>query len=266
MFPRTEKNLIFSGLLLLTLVLHSCTTRTSKAPEAKPDMHNSRISLDWAGVYTGTLPCADCEGIQTMLQLKSDQTYVRETIYNGKSPEIFRTEGDFQWNADGNSIQLQTEQPENEASFYKVGENSIIQLDLKGNRITGDLAYNYVLTKDLSGLTEKYWKLFELQGKPVSMPADGNKEAFLMLKAVNNAVSGNGGCNVFFGTYLHEEINQLRFSQMGLTRMACPGMDDENKFMEVLEKTDGYTVSGDTLILKASLAPLAKFVIDKGNK
>lgn len=27
--------------------------------------HNSRNSLDYEGVYTGTMPCADCSGIYT---------------------------------------------------------------------------------------------------------------------------------------------------------------------------------------------------------
>nr|WP_250850238.1 copper resistance protein NlpE N-terminal domain-containing protein [Acinetobacter sp. ANC 5378] len=29
-------------------------------------------SLDWAGEYKGVFPCADCEGIETDLELKSN--------------------------------------------------------------------------------------------------------------------------------------------------------------------------------------------------
>ncbi len=39
------------------------------------DMHTSQNSLDWAGVYEGVLPCADCPGIQTRLTLSRDETY-----------------------------------------------------------------------------------------------------------------------------------------------------------------------------------------------
>lgn len=40
------------------------------------DMHTSETSLDWAGVYEGTLPCADCEGIHTLIELHEDKSYV----------------------------------------------------------------------------------------------------------------------------------------------------------------------------------------------
>ncbi len=37
--------------------------------------HNAQNSLDWAGIYQGTLPCADCGGIETELTLNADGTY-----------------------------------------------------------------------------------------------------------------------------------------------------------------------------------------------
>jgi len=37
--------------------------------------HTSANSLDWAGVYRGVLPCADCPGIETTLRLATDSTY-----------------------------------------------------------------------------------------------------------------------------------------------------------------------------------------------
>ena len=36
--------------------------------------HNSQNSLDWAGVYQGILPCADCEGFDTVITLNWDET------------------------------------------------------------------------------------------------------------------------------------------------------------------------------------------------
>ena len=44
-------------------------------------MHNSRNSLNWAGVYAGTLPCADCPGIQTRLTLGNDGTFEKQSRY-----------------------------------------------------------------------------------------------------------------------------------------------------------------------------------------
>ena len=36
------------------------------------DLHNSQNSLDWSGTYKGITPCADCEGIETILTLNAD--------------------------------------------------------------------------------------------------------------------------------------------------------------------------------------------------
>ena len=52
--------------------LHAASGRRGRAV---PDpAHNSRNSLDWAGIYEGVLPCADCPGIQTRLTLSRDES------------------------------------------------------------------------------------------------------------------------------------------------------------------------------------------------
>ena len=112
------------------------------------DSHNSKNSLDWAGVYGGTMPCADCEGIKTVLELKYDNTYVLAQTYLG-SPDIenqFKEQGDFSWSQDGALIRLNTDS----GRFrFKVGENQLWMLDEKGNMIEGDLADMYILKKTI---------------------------------------------------------------------------------------------------------------------
>lgn len=110
-----------------------------------PDMHTSQIALDFWGTYKGVVPCADCEGIETTIELKADETFVVRTVYLGKSEEVFTSSGHYHWNDDGRSIHLHG--VENGPSYYFVGENHLIQLDMNGNRITGDLAEKYVLKK-----------------------------------------------------------------------------------------------------------------------
>ena len=62
-----------------------------------PDMHTSQTSLDYQGAYYGLLPCADCMGIQLKLTINNDSTYTTESIYLGKSNEIFTKEGKYNW-------------------------------------------------------------------------------------------------------------------------------------------------------------------------
>jgi len=110
-------------------------------------VHSSMNSLDWEGVYTGILPCADCEGIKTRVKLSKDLTYLIETEYLGKSSEAQQERGTFSWNRSGNTIILNIQNKNATPSFYKVAENQLIQLDLKGNPITGDLSDKYTLKK-----------------------------------------------------------------------------------------------------------------------
>ena len=48
------------------------------------DGATAQNSLDVVGTYKGVLPCADCEGMETMIELKSDSTYSRVITYLGK--------------------------------------------------------------------------------------------------------------------------------------------------------------------------------------
>ncbi|MEH6763668.1 copper resistance protein NlpE [Aequorivita antarctica] len=110
------------------------------------DSHNSENSLDWAGVYEGKLPCADCEGIKTVLELKSDKTFTLSQTYLGK-PEVeneFTQNGEFVWNNLGTMIRLRSESGHFQ---FKVGENQLWMLDDQRNVIAGDLAEMYILKK-----------------------------------------------------------------------------------------------------------------------
>ena len=111
------------------------------------DAHNSQTALDWQGTYNGITPCADCEGIETKIILNTDLTFVIQTKYLGKGEgKVFEEKGNFTWDKTGGSISLLG--LKGRPSLYKVGENKLIQLDMQGNTITGELAEKYVLTKE----------------------------------------------------------------------------------------------------------------------
>lgn len=109
------------------------------------DEHNAVTSLDFMGIYEGVLPCADCEGIQTVIELGVGNSYVKKVTYLGKeNSEVIETQGTFSWNDEGNTITLDSEPAPNQ---YFVGENVLFHLDIDGNRIAGDLADKYRLNK-----------------------------------------------------------------------------------------------------------------------
>jgi heat shock protein HslJ len=258
-----KKKWFICGISALLIGMVSCKSQPKEASpgsEALATADNSRNVLDWDGLYSGILPCADCGGIQTSLELSRDNTYKLKQVYLGKEENRFDGSGKFEWNKNGNIITLDNGEGMNQ---YLVGEQELIMLDTEGNRITGEGAGNYVLAKVDKGLVEKYWKLTELFGEPVYMP-EGRKEAHLIFRQEGNRVNGNGGCNGFSGTYTLKPGNRIRFSQVVSTMMICPDMKTETKLSQVFEMADHYAVNGDSLVLnRASMPPLARFVAVK---
>jgi uncharacterized lipoprotein NlpE involved in copper resistance len=122
-------------------VLCACGPQGDSGPV---DMHNSRISLDWEGTYTGTIPGADIPGIKVQIVLKSDESYAMTYQYLGKDDRIYTEKGKFKWDEGGSIITLDVHDA---PPYYRVGENRLIQLDMAGKPITGDLADHYILTK-----------------------------------------------------------------------------------------------------------------------
>ncbi|WP_417444838.1 copper resistance protein NlpE N-terminal domain-containing protein [Joostella sp.] len=233
---------------------------TSATEETMVDSHNSENSLDWNGTYSGVLPCADCEGIETTIQLNDDKTYSIVSSYMGKEGEPHTSTGSFAWNEKGNQITLDKDANQQ----YFVGENTITKLDNSGNKIEGDLADKYVLNKEVmvknEALTDKKWKLVSLMGKPVAESKKPAPEAFIMFSSEENRVSGNSGCNNFSGTYTLKEGNRFSTSEMASTRKACIDMKIESQFLGILAKADTYTIKDGVLsITKSRMAPLAVF-------
>jgi len=120
--------------------LGSCSSSQKRA-----DVHNAEVSLDWAGVYTGTIPSADGPGINVRMKLNKDNTYELTYEYLKNPGNAFTETGKFTWDNTGSIIHIEiTDAP----SYYKAAENKLIQLDMEGKLITGKLADNYVLTKE----------------------------------------------------------------------------------------------------------------------
>lgn len=123
-------------------VVDETTAITDTLPPA--DTHNSQNSLDWAGTYNGTIPCADCPGIKTVLKLNNDNSYALTTQYIDKQKDPATVTGTFIWDDTGSIIILDKK---GNNTRYKVQEGSISMLDLEGNAIGGELSAHYILKK-----------------------------------------------------------------------------------------------------------------------
>ncbi len=269
----------FLSLAIIALTLASCKNDSKKQEETIPmdsttvqiDHHNAKISLDYIGTYKGNLPCADCEAIETTISL-TENSYVKQTVYKGKSKEVFKETGTYTWNEAGNTITLSGSEAPNQ---YFVGENVLFHLDADGKRIEGDLANKYRLNKSENeiyppspqSVVADYkihfirWQLIKLNNKPVTKKTD---KPYFMHLIKDNQFSAFAGCNNLFGQYKLEDNNKISFSKIASTMMACEDMITEQEFAKVLEMVDNYNLDGKTLKLnKAKMATLAEFEIIK---
>jgi heat shock protein HslJ len=89
-------------------------------------------------------------------------------------------------------------------------------------------------------ITETHWTLAELMGKPISAPAQGQKEMYMILRKENGRVEGNSGCNSFSNNYELKESNKITFKQMVSTKMAYIDMQDEIELLKVFDQADSY--------------------------
>jgi heat shock protein HslJ len=100
------------------------------------------------------------------------------------------------------------------------------------------------VTHDLAGTR---WVLVQLGSEPVAH-AGGGPEQFIALEAAQQRIAGNAGCNRLMGGYTLNG-DQLKFSQMATTRMACVEMDRETAFLKALEATESWRIDGNQLDL-----------------
>lgn len=224
--------------------------------------------LDLAGKpvsFEGTLPCADCPGIDFLLDLKPDHTYLSRMIYQERSARVY--EGGT-WSLDDAGKVLTLTAKNRGTQKYAVRDDETLrQLDQNGNEIDSKLNFNLkraakfiplgIDSSVAPKLENTEWKLVELNGATAQT---GPKGAFLTLDSASHRVSGSGGCNRLVGSY-QVMGDQLRFSPMAGTRMACAqGMEVEQAFLEAVGQVSRWKITGGKLqLLDSTGKVLARF-------
>jgi heat shock protein HslJ len=99
------------------------------------------------------------------------------------------------------------------------------------------------------------WVLSDLGGQPVAV--EGDRRPAFRLVADGHKVQGSAGCNRMMGTY-QADGGSLKFGPLASTKMACPAMETETKFLSALGATTRYEIAGATLTLFGGDAPVAR--------
>ena len=94
-----------------------------------------------------------------------------------------------------------------------------------------------------AGLTGVRW-----QPKYIGAEAVPDDAGLFVRFELDGSIKGHGGCNSFFGS-LEKKDSDLSVGPLGSTRMACPEpiMSRESAFLEALQQTTVFEVSGERL-------------------
>ncbi|MBX0334517.1 copper resistance protein NlpE N-terminal domain-containing protein [Pontibacter sp. HSC-14F20] len=106
-------------------------------------MSNAEVARTAIGMWSGTIPCADCPGIDYTLELHADSTYRERMVYQGRSATPFVQSG--HWGVGDGRVQLKKQGVGNNQLVIE-GE-TLIMLDSEGNKIESQLADAYRLAR-----------------------------------------------------------------------------------------------------------------------
>lgn len=109
-----------------------------------------------------------------------------------------------------------------------------------------------------SRLMDTYWRLSEMNGKPVINPADA-PEVHIRLTEKKRRITGFAGCNRITGTFELGKQGVIAF-KAGSTMMYCEGrMDIENHLMQTLTNANRHVINDRHLLLYNDNRLLAVF-------
>lgn len=145
-----KKKIYFVALALTATSITGCMNNkksdlTQRADSTQAaDMHTAATSLDYYGEYKGTIPAADCPGIEVTLTLNKNNTYTLNNIYIDRKNAEFKEEGTF--NVKGNLLTLK--EKSGGESYYKVEEGRVVMLNADKQPPQGEMKDLYVLKQE----------------------------------------------------------------------------------------------------------------------
>ena len=157
-----QKGTLFAALIALSL--SGCTEHrpqdTVYVPQPEPEKAEQPKPAKGLRVYTGTIPCADCSGIEQRLALKGDSTGIfrlTETYKNATEDgdAVLVTTGEWKRrklkidNREATVFYLSEGDIKDSTRIinYEVSPDKIVQLDTGTGRITNTAAYTLKLVR-----------------------------------------------------------------------------------------------------------------------
>lgn len=144
-----NKNFYFIAMAIGMMTLASCNSNKKTTAETDADttqvvdMHTAETSLDYYGKYKGTVPAADCPGIEMTLVLNKNNTFTLHSSYIDRNT-VVDDSGTF--SVEGNILTLTGK--EDGVSYYKIEEGRVVMLNADKQPAEGAMANAYVLKQE----------------------------------------------------------------------------------------------------------------------
>lgn len=142
------KKLVFP-VLLTGLLAVSCSKKDEKAatPAETPTEQTSTstdVKSENDVTFEGTIPCADCPGIKTKLELDwEDKTFELESVYLETEEGEFKSKGTFEASEDKSFVTLK-EANSTEVKVFYITEDAAYLVEKVGDKATKE---EYKLSK-----------------------------------------------------------------------------------------------------------------------
>lgn len=116
-----------------------------------------------------------------------------------------------------------------------------------------------MVAQDPSRLAGSRWQAVEVG----SIDVDAGVPSTLAFEPPGR-VSGNSGCNRYFGT-VEVGAGSVRFGPLAATRMMCPPprMEQEARFLEALAKAECWRIDDDARLVLADAAGTPLIVFER---
>ena len=135
---------IFRGAtaLLAALLLAACQPAPDTAPAAGSQGFDVRA---FAGRFEGTLPCADCPGIDSRLELRADGSYSQRDSYRGRDAS-FDASGTWTVEDGGSRLRLHPDDEGGVDRLYGIVSNDALEM-LSADGRPPDSGLDYTLRR-----------------------------------------------------------------------------------------------------------------------
>ncbi|MFX1703146.1 copper resistance protein NlpE N-terminal domain-containing protein [Chitinophaga sp. CC14] len=180
-----KNSIILPVLLTAFTACNNNTTTTQNDSTTQHTTPGTATPTVITGTFQGTLPCADCPGMDYQISLFDDHTFHELVAYQGRGQGIASVETGTWKQTSDSTVMLQKK---TDSSSFLASEGKLLLLDTKGKRIEGVLASNYILKPVEGG--DRRQLLAEKSKAGIRFTASGN-EPFWSLDLDNKKIRFN---------------------------------------------------------------------------